>query len=51
MHAQRVAKEKKFLHTEKKNSCKENVNETKFAQLENSPAPHNFSNGPSLKQI
>ena len=32
----------------KKNSCKEFDNEKKFLQLENSPPPHNFSNGPSL---
>ena len=32
-----------------KNSYKEFDNEKKFLQLENSPpAPHNFSNGPSL---
>ena len=33
----------------KKNSYKEFDNENKFLRLENSPpAPHNFSNGPSL---
>ena len=32
----------------KKNSYKEFDNETKFLRLENSPPPHNFSNGPSL---
>ena len=32
----------------KKNSCKEFDNEKKFLRLENSPPPHNFSNGPSL---
>ena len=31
-----------------KNSYKEFDNEKKFLQLENSPPPHNFSNGPSL---
>ena len=35
----------------KKNSCKEFDNEKKFLQLENSPPPHNFSNGPSLKYL
>ena len=35
----------------KKNSCKEFDNEKKFLQLENSPPPHNFSNGPSLKEM
>ena len=34
----------------KNNSCKEFDNEKKFLRLENSPPPHNFSNGPSLKQ-
>ena len=32
-----------------KNSYKEFGNEKKFLQVENSPPPHNFSNGPSLK--
>ena len=32
----------------KKNSYKEFENEKKFLRLENSPPPHNFSNGPSL---
>ena len=32
----------------KKYSCKEFDNEKKFLQLENSPPPHNYSNGPSL---
>ena len=32
----------------KKNSYKELDNEKKFLRLENSPPPHNFSNGPSL---
>ena len=32
-----------------KNSYKEFGNEKKFMQVENSPPPHNFSNGPSLK--
>ena len=31
-----------------KNSYKEFGNEKKFLQVENSPPPHNFSNGPSL---
>ena len=35
----------------KKNSYKEFDNEKKFLQLENSPPPHNFSNGPSLMII
>ena len=35
----------------KKNSYKEFDNEKKFLQLENSPPPHNFSNGRSLKRI
>ena len=35
----------------KKNSHKELGNERKFLQLENSPAPRNFSNGPSLKAV
>ena len=34
----------------KKNSCKEFDNEKKFLRLENSPPPHNFSNGPSLTE-
>ena len=33
----------------KKNSYKEFDNEKKFLRLENSPSPHNFSNGPSLR--
>ena len=33
----------------KKNSYKEFDDEKKFLRLENSPPPHNFSNGPSLK--
>ena len=32
----------------KKYSYKESDNEKKFLRLENSPPPHNFSNGPSL---
>ena len=32
----------------KKNSYKEFDSEKKFLRLENSPPPHNFSNGPSL---
>ena len=32
----------------KKNSYKEFHNKKKFLRLENSPPPHNFSNGPSL---
>ena len=35
----------------KKNSYKEFNNENKFLRLENSPPPHNFSNGPSLTLI
>ena len=35
----------------KKNSCKEFDNEKKFLRLENSPPPHNFSNGPSLSEL
>ena len=31
-----------------KKSCKEFDNDKKFLPLENSPSPHNFSNGPSL---
>ena len=34
----------------KKNSYKEFDNEKKFLRLENSPPPHNFSNGPSLRK-
>ena len=34
----------------KKNSYKEFDNEKKFLQLKNSPTPHNFFNGPSLKR-
>ena len=33
----------------KKNSYKEFDNEKKFLRLENSPPPHNISNGPSLR--
>ena len=33
----------------KKNSYKDFDNEKKFLQCENSPPPHNFSNGLSLK--
>ena len=33
----------------KKNSYIEFDNEVKFLRLENSPPPHNFSNGPSLR--
>ena len=32
----------------KKKSYKQFDNEKKFLRLENSPPPHNFSNGPSL---
>ena len=36
----------------KKYSYKEFNNEKKFLRLENSPPrPHNFSNGPSLKEL
>ena len=35
----------------KKNSYKEFDNEKIFLRLENSPPPHNFSNGPSLSLI
>ena len=35
----------------KKNSYKEFDNEKKFLRLENSPPPHNFSNGPSLNTL
>ena len=35
----------------KKSSYKEFDNEKKFLRLENSPPPHNFSNGPSLNTI
>ena len=34
----------------KKNSYKEFDNEKKFLRLQNSPPPHKFSNGPSLKR-
>ena len=34
----------------KKNSYKEFDNEKKFLRLENSPPPHNFSNGLSLRR-
>ena len=34
-----------------KNSYKEFDNEKKFLRLENSPPPHNFSNGPSLSEV
>ena len=33
----------------KKNSYKEFDKEKKVLRLENSPPPHNFSNGPSLR--
>ena len=33
----------------KKNSYKEFDNEKQFLRLENSPPPHKFSNGPSLR--
>ena len=33
----------------KKNSYKEFDSKKKFLPVENSPPPHNFSNGPSLK--
>ena len=35
----------------KKSSYKEFDNEKKFLRLENSPPPHNFSNGASLNMI
>ena len=35
----------------KKISYKEFDNEKKFLRLENSPPPHNFSNGPSLNPL
>ena len=35
----------------KKNSYEEFDDEKKFLWLENSPPPHNFSNGPSLIAI
>ena len=35
----------------KKNSYKEFDNEKKFLRLKNSPPPHNFSNGPSLRRV
>ena len=35
----------------KKNSYKKFDNEKKFLRLENSPLPHNFSNGPSLNHF
>ena len=35
----------------KNNSYKEFANEKKFLRLENSPPPHNFSNGPSLRNL
>ena len=35
----------------KKNSYQEFDNEKKFLRLENSPPPHNFSNGPSLTNL
>ena len=35
----------------KKNSYKEFDNEKKFLRLENSPPPHNVSNGPSLNPL
>ena len=34
-----------------KNSYKEFDNKKKFLRLENSPPPHNFSNGPSLNRV
>ena len=34
-----------------KNSYKEFDNEKKFLRLENSPSPHNFSNGSSLNPL
>ena len=34
----------------KKNSYEEFDDEKKFLWLENSPSPHNFSNGPSLNK-
>ena len=37
-----------FMQRPKKNSYKEFDNEKKFLRPENSPPPHNFSNGPSL---
>ena len=40
--------QKIFMLWPKKNSYKEFDNEKKFLRLENSPPPHNFSNGPSL---
>ena len=35
----------------KKNSYKEFDNDKKILPLENSPPPHNFCNGPSLKEV
>ena len=35
----------------KKNSYKEFEDEKKFLRLENSPPPHKFSNGPSLRRF
>jgi len=35
----------------KKNSYKEFDDEKEFLRLENSPPPHNFSNGPSLSAL
>ena len=40
--------EKIFMLWPKKNSYKEFDDKKKFLQLENSPPPHNFSNGLSL---
>ena len=34
-----------------KNSYKEFDNKKKFLRLENSPPPHNFSNGPTLNRV
>ena len=52
LHANRSPSSKKYsyygLKLPKTNSYKEFDNERKFLPLENSPPPHNFSNGPSL---
>ena len=40
-----------FMLWPKKNSYKEFDNEKKFLRLENSPPPHKFSNGPSLRGV
>ena len=37
-----------MLWPKKKNSYKEFDNKKRFLPLENSPPPHNFSNGPTL---